>query len=192
MSYFIKTCSPEKADAALQDVYAKTQSAFGMIPKVFVAQSIRPDLLDPMVSYVNRLMIETHALPRKTKELIAAYVSTINKCNYWIDAHSAMVMTQGQSRKEVEEILNDIEGTELNDEKTRHLLQLAGKTTKHSYKVTEDSIKQLRQADCTDEEIFEAIAVTSLFSYMDRMADALGAPVEGFRDMVEQMQNTEK
>ncbi|QTA92816.1 Uncharacterized protein dnm_089090 [Desulfonema magnum] len=38
-----------------------------------MAQSIRPDLLETIVQYVNRLMIETHALPRSTKELIAAY-----------------------------------------------------------------------------------------------------------------------
>jgi 5,10-methenyltetrahydromethanopterin hydrogenase len=31
------------------------------------------------------------------------------------------------------------------------------------------------------------VAVTSLFNYMDRMADALGAPVEGFQEMMAQM-----
>jgi alkylhydroperoxidase family enzyme len=55
---------------------------FQMVPKVFVAQSIRPDLLEPIVQYVNRLTIETHALPRVTKELIAAYVSKLNACAY--------------------------------------------------------------------------------------------------------------
>jgi hypothetical protein len=29
--------------------------------------------------------------------------------------------------------------------------------------------------------------VTSLFNYMDRMADAIGAPVEGFQEMTVQM-----
>ena len=73
------------------------------------------------------------------------------------------------------------------DDKTRKLLQLAGKITRHAYKVTAEDIDALRDIGCTDEEIFEVVAVTSLFNYMDRMADALGAPVEGFQDMVEQM-----
>ena len=47
----------------------------------------------------------------------------------------------------------------------------------------------VRDQGCTDDEVFEAIAVASLFNFMDRMADALGAPVEGFQDMVEQMMN---
>jgi hypothetical protein len=51
----------------------------------------------------------------------------------------------------------------------------------------EDDIQALRDIDCTDEEIFEAVAVASLFNYMDRIADGLGVPVEGFQDMIEQM-----
>ena len=44
---------------------------------------------------------------------------------------------------------------------------------------------------CTDAEVFETVAVTALFNFMDRMADALGAPVEGFQDMIESMSRTE-
>ena len=98
-----------------------------------------------------------------------------------------MVMAQGFSRLDVQNILADVDNTELIDDKTRKLLQLAAKITKHAYKVTESDIQALRESDCTDEEIFEAVAVASLFNYMDRIADALGAPVEGFQDMVEQM-----
>ena len=82
MSYFLKTCAPDSATGQLSDTYDKLESMFQMAPKMFVAQSIRPDLLEPIVSYVNRLMVETHALSRGTKELIAAYVSKINSCNY--------------------------------------------------------------------------------------------------------------
>ena len=95
-----------------------------------------------------------------------------------------MAMAQGYSREDVERIINDVENTDLIDEKTRGLLRLAEKTTRHAYKVTEDDIRVLEAAGCSQEEIFEAIAVTSLFNYMDRMADALGAPVENFQDMM--------
>jgi len=98
-----------------------------------------------------------------------------------------MVMAQGFSRLDVQNILADVDNTELIDDKTRKLLQLAGKITRHAYKVTESDIQALREIGCSDEEVFEAVAVASLFNYMDRVADALGAPVEGFQDMVEQM-----
>ncbi len=82
MSYFLKVTEPERGTAELQKSYDMLETMFQMVPKVFVAQSIRPDLLEPIVQYVNRLMIETHALPRHTKELIAAYVSKLNACAY--------------------------------------------------------------------------------------------------------------
>ncbi len=82
MSYFLKVTEPENADGQLKQSYEMLTSMFMVVPKVFVAQSIRPDLLEPMVNYVNRLMIEDHALPRSTKELIAADVSKQNSCAY--------------------------------------------------------------------------------------------------------------
>ena len=82
MSYLLKTVEPEKAEGQLLKSYEMLQTMFQIVPKVFVAQSIRPDLLEPIVQYVNRLMVEAHALPRSTKELIAAYVSKINACAY--------------------------------------------------------------------------------------------------------------
>ena len=82
MSYYLKTVSPEDAAGQLKKAYATLEAMFQMVPKVFVAQSIRPDLLEPIVTYVNRLMVENHALPRSTKELIAAHVSKLNACAY--------------------------------------------------------------------------------------------------------------
>ena len=82
MSYYLKVTEPEQATGQLKDTYDMLRSMFQMVPKVFVAQSIRPDLLEPIITYVNRLLIESHALPRSTKELIAAYVSKLNACAY--------------------------------------------------------------------------------------------------------------
>jgi alkylhydroperoxidase family enzyme len=100
-----------------------------------------------------------------------------------------MAMAQGFTREEVDGILADIDGSDLIDIKTKRLLHFAGTVNRNAYKVHEGTIEELHDVGCTDEEVFEAVAVTALFNYMDRMADALGAPVEGFQDMVEQMMN---
>jgi uncharacterized peroxidase-related enzyme len=187
MSYYLKTVNPESAEGELKTTYSMLQDMFQMVPKVFVAQSIRPDLLEPIATYMKRLLIETHALTRTTKELIAAYVSKLNACAYCVDAHSAMAMAQGFTRDQVKSILEDIDGTSLIDEKAKMLLHLSEKITKNSYKIHEGTLRELKSRGLSDEELFEAIAVASLFNYMDRMADALGAPVEGFQDMMAQM-----
>jgi len=98
-----------------------------------------------------------------------------------------MAMAQGFTREEVQSILEDIDGSTLIDDKTKRLLHFSELITRHSYQVHDATIRELRDSDCTEEEIFEAVAVAALFNYMDRMADALGAPVEGFQDMMAQM-----
>jgi len=106
-----------------------------------------------------------------------------------VDAQSAMAMAQGFTREEVDSILADIDRSDLIDMKTKQLLHFAETVNKNAYKVHEGTIEGLRDVGCSDEEVFEAVAVTALFNYMDRMADALGAPMENFQDMVEQMMN---
>ena len=138
MSYFLKFTEPEQGNDQLQKSYEMLQTMFQTVPKVFVAQSIRPDLLEPIVHYVNRLMIETHALPRSTKELIAAYVSKLNACAYWVDAHSAMVMAQGFTQDQVQSILENIDGSPLIDDKARQLLHLSETITRNSFKKWKD------------------------------------------------------
>jgi alkylhydroperoxidase family enzyme len=106
-----------------------------------------------------------------------------------VDAHSAMVMAQGFTQEQVQSILEDIDGSLLIDEKTKKLLDLAKKVTENSYQIHQSTIRELKAQGCSDEEIFEAISVTSLFNFMDRMADATGAPVEGMQEMVREAQN---
>lgn len=98
-----------------------------------------------------------------------------------------MAMAQGFTKEEVKGILEDIDGSSLIDKKTKQLLHFSKEVNRNAFKVHEGTIRELREQGCTDEELFEAVAVTSLFNFMDRMADALGAPVEGFQEMVEQM-----
>jgi hypothetical protein len=81
MSY-LTMINPDDATGNLKATYDSLQEMFQMVPKLFVSQSIRPDLLEPIVLYIKRLMIEDHGLSRAAKELIAAYVSKINACAY--------------------------------------------------------------------------------------------------------------
>ncbi len=60
------------------------------------------------------------------------------------------------------------------DDKTRGLLEFAELLTRHSYRTTEDEIQRLRRLGWTDEQIAEAVYVTALFAFYNRVADAFG------------------
>lgn len=101
-----------------------------------------------------------------------------------------MVMAQGFTQDQVQSILENIDGSSLIDEKTKRILRFSETITRNSHKIHDGTLQALRDQGCTDEELFESIAVASLFNFMDRMADALGAPVEGLQEMMKQMSDT--
>ena len=82
MSYYIKTIDQEDATGQLKDIYDNLLGSFGMIPNIIKVQSLRPDLLEPLLGFLGALMETQHGLSKTTKELIAAYVSKINSCQY--------------------------------------------------------------------------------------------------------------
>ena len=64
-------------------INSKMQKMFnGMVPGVFTAMNLRTDLLEILLEYVKRLMVEEHGLNQFTKELLAAHVSKLNACAY--------------------------------------------------------------------------------------------------------------
>ena len=82
MSYYIKTIDQEDATGQLKDIYDNLSNSVGMIPNIIKAQSLRPDLIEPLLGFLGALMETEHGLSKTTKELIAAYVSKINSCEY--------------------------------------------------------------------------------------------------------------
>ena len=78
----VKTLTPED-DPQVDQINQEMKELFnGMVPQVFTAMNLRVDLLQIIVQYVKKLMVEDHGLDRFTKELLAAYVSKINSCAY--------------------------------------------------------------------------------------------------------------
>ena len=81
MSY-IKTIDQNDATGQLKSIYDNLTDSVGMIPSIIKAQSLRPDLLEPLLGFLGALMMTEHGLSKTTKELIASYVSKINSCEY--------------------------------------------------------------------------------------------------------------
>ena len=61
------------------------------------------------------------------------------------------------------------------------------KMTNESHKVIPEDIDALRSIGFSDDVILEGIHVIAFFNYLDRMADATGAPVENLQEMMANM-----
>src|SRR5688572_27727911 len=56
----------------------------------------------------------------------------------------------------------------------RTLLELVELLTKHAYRCQDEDVQKLRDAGWTDPQIAEAVYITAMFAFFNRVADAFG------------------
>jgi uncharacterized peroxidase-related enzyme len=105
-----KLLSEEDAVGKAKDIYKEIKEAFGMVPNLFKAQAaVDPVWLELNWKREKTIMLETRALDRKTKELIAMTVSLVNGCEYCSLAHEAMAQMVGATTQEIVEAKEVVE-----------------------------------------------------------------------------------
>jgi 16S rRNA U1498 N3-methylase RsmE len=79
----IKMIDEADASGRLAELYAaaKTQSRAGVVPAILQTMSLRPDFL-AAIDQAATLHFTDGALTRAQHEMIASYVSALNRCRY--------------------------------------------------------------------------------------------------------------
>ena len=65
----------------------------------------------------------------------------------------------------------------------RALLDYVKKVTEAAYRTTSEDVQTLRDAGWTEPQIAEAIYVTAMFAFFNRVADAFGISPQGYLEM---------
>ncbi len=62
----------------------------------------------------------------------------------------------------------------------RALLEYVGKVTEAAYRTTAEDVETLRRHGWTEPQIAEAVYITAMFAFFNRVADAFGVPPQGY------------
>jgi len=65
----------------------------------------------------------------------------------------------------------------------RLLLDYVKKVTEAAYRTTPEDVHRLRDAGWTEPQIAEAVYVTAMFAFFNRVADAFGISPQGYLEM---------
>jgi alkylhydroperoxidase family enzyme len=65
----------------------------------------------------------------------------------------------------------------------RALHEYVKKVTEAAYRTTSEDVQILRDHGWTDPQIAEAVYITALFAFFNRVADAFGIPSQGYLEM---------
>lgn len=144
------------------------------LPGIIGLLAYRPETAKPLTELAQVLLVNDSTLSRGERELIAAYVSSLNKCNFCCDSHSAAAEhLLGAQASLVSQVKEDLASAPVS-EKMRALLVIAGKVQKDARTVSEEDVAKAREHGATDLEIHDAVLIAAAFCMYNRYVDGLG------------------
>jgi uncharacterized peroxidase-related enzyme len=133
-----------------------------------------PVTAKPLLLLAETLLRGPHTLTSGERELIAAYVSYRNNCNFCHLSHAAAAAAHMRDDfKSVDQVLRDINTAEVSD-KMKALLHIAGQVQQGGKNVSEEHVTRARLAGATDDEIHITVLIAAAFCMYNRYVDGLG------------------
>ena len=129
--------------------------------------AFRPEVTSHLASFTEGLMRSPAPISGGLRELIAAYTSWTNDCQFCWRSHAAVAAEMLGSEELVRSVLNDLESSPL-PESEKALMRFARKMTKDLPEMKEEDVAQLRDLGWNDEAIYYTILVVSLFNFYNR------------------------
>jgi uncharacterized peroxidase-related enzyme len=151
--------------------------------------AFQPDAARNLVAFSQVVMHDPAPISPGLRELIAAYTSSLNQCEFCMKAHTAVAAHIYQDDAFVASVLGDPETSPL-DEKEKALLRFVRKVTFAPAAITPADTEHLRTIGWEDAAIFYAITACALFNFYNRWVSASGVrPVsdEAFRRLAAPM-----
>ena len=143
------------------------------VPGIVSAMQFRPETAVPLNALAEALLRADNTLSRGERELIAAYVSSLNECQFCQASHSAFAALQLDGGMDiVEQVKRDPDSAPVSD-KLKALLHIAAKVTKDGRSVTAEDVEAARAEGATDVEIHDAVLIAAAFCMFNRYVDGL-------------------
>jgi uncharacterized peroxidase-related enzyme len=153
----------------------------------------RPETAKPLSDLAEVLLRGPNSLSRGERELIGAYVSTLNGCSFCGDSHAAFAAAQlPEGMALVDQVRTDPAGAAVSP-KLAALLPIAAAVQRGGKNVREEDVAAARKAGATDVEIHDTVLIAAAFClynrYVDGLATTLPDDPAGYAEMAELIVN---
>jgi RNA polymerase sigma-70 factor, ECF subfamily len=164
---------PELENAPTADCLTTLKRNFGMAPRVYRAQLLRPDLVHAQVQLLDRLLFGKGALSRVQKEFILLAVSAENQNSYFAALHCQTLQFLGVKPDQSQRVATDHRAANLSEEDVV-LLDFARKLTANPQSFTELDVEALRTSNFSEAQILEAVLMVGLTQFLNCIQTGLG------------------
>jgi uncharacterized peroxidase-related enzyme len=134
----------------------------------------RPETAGPLNELAEVLLRGPNTLTRGERELIAAYVSSLNQCRFCHSSHAAFAAAQlPGGMTQVREVCDGGVPQVSVSPKLRALLDIASAVQEGGLKVTSQQVAAARANGATDTEIHDCVLIAAAFCMFNRYVDGL-------------------
>ena len=183
MTAWIDMIADDEASPALTAQFDRVRAPSGSLDNVMRVHSLRPHtMIGHYDLYMSVLHNQANQLPEWLLEVIASYVSILNRCAYSLTNHFANARHLIGDDAKADAILAALQaerpeavfsGAEL------AALSYAGKLTRAPADIVEGDVEAMRAAGLGDGEILEVNQVCGYFNYVNRLLNGLGVTLAG-------------
>jgi uncharacterized peroxidase-related enzyme len=136
-----------------------------------------PETSKPLIEFHEVLLRGNSPFTEAERELIAAYVSGLNRCRYCSAVHTATAELLGVSQGSVPIAVGDVEMEQIAD-KMKPVLRYAEKLTRQPDSLTKADVDAIFEAGWDETALYHTVAVTALFNFMNRLVEGLGIELD--------------
>lgn len=130
----------------------------------------RPDKYMMLLSHAQEILREPAHLSPADREMIAAYTSKLNGCDYCRGSHTAFAASLGASEAD----LSMVETGDIEAHRLAALLAYVKKLTLAPATLTNSDKTAVHDAGFTEDELKDAIAVCAAFNLYNRIVEGHG------------------
>lgn len=167
------------------DIYFQKRPDRTQVADIVKCFSHRPDFMKQMMEFSWKVHFCDGHLSERVKEMIATLVSGQNRCPYCMHSHAYFLNSHGAEDCVVAAIgKGDLDDARI-PANEKALLKFAYKLTNNSHKNRPEDVQALRDAGWGEPQIAEAVYITALFAFFNRVANGFGLENPNYFDLEE-------
>lgn len=132
-----------------------------------------PKGLAPLFALHDAFLREESELSIAERELIAAFVSGLNQCDFCTASHDLIARTYGIEEIVLVSLHEDLEAAGV-EPKMKPLLAYVKKLTEVPIKLVSADAKAVYDAGWSEDALYDAVVICAMFNFMNRVVEGTG------------------
>ena len=155
----------------IRERIAAVQEKSGFVPNVFLALARRPDEFRAFFAYHDALMEKSGGLSKAEREMIVVATSGVNKCQYCVVAHGAILRIRAKNPLIADQVAINHRKADL-EPRQKAMLDFAVKVAERSHAIDNEDYEELKRHGFSDDDAWDIAAIAALFAMSNRLANA--------------------